>query len=59
MTKDLVCGMMVDEKKAKFKSSYEGKNYFFCSPGCKSAFDKNPKKYAKETAPATCGCESC
>lgn len=46
MVKDLVCGMTVDEKKAKFKSEYKGKTYYFCSPACKTLFDKNPAKYA-------------
>ena len=46
MAKDLVCGMMVDEKKAKFKSDYKGKTYYFCAPTCKTTFDKNPAKFA-------------
>ncbi len=46
MAKDPVCGMMVDEKKAKFKSDYKGKTYYFCAPTCKTTFDKNPAKYA-------------
>jgi YHS domain-containing protein len=47
MAKDPVCGMFVDEKNAAGSSSYAGKTYFFCSPGCKSEFDKNPAKYAQ------------
>jgi len=46
MAKDPVCGMMVDEKTAKFKSEHKGKTYYFCSQMCKTAFDKNPMKYA-------------
>ena len=45
MTKDPVCGMMVDEKKAKFKSDYNGKAYYFCAASCKTTFDKNPSKF--------------
>jgi len=45
MAKDPVCGMDVDEKKAAAKSEYQGKTYYFCSPGCKRAFDKEPQKY--------------
>ena len=45
--KDPVCGMMVDEKRAAGMSTYQGKPYYFCSPGCKSTFDKNPAKFAK------------
>ncbi len=45
--KDPVCGMMVDEKRAAGTSTYQGKAYSFCSPGCKSSFDKNPAKFTK------------
>ena len=44
MTKDPVCGMDVDEKKAAAISEYGGKTYYFCAKGCKAAFDKNPEK---------------
>jgi YHS domain-containing protein len=40
--------MKVDEKTAKFKSEYQEKNYYFCAPGCKKAFDNNPEKYLKK-----------
>ncbi len=46
MAKDPVCGMEVDEAKAAGSSSHEGKTYYFCSEGCKQAFDENPEKYA-------------
>ncbi len=45
MAKDPICGMMVDEKKAKLKSDYMGKTYYFCAPSCKATFDKDPGKY--------------
>ncbi len=45
MAKDPVCGMEVDEKKAAGKSEYQGQTYYFCSPGCKKSFDKEPEKY--------------
>ncbi len=45
MAKDPVCGMEVDEKTAPAKSEHMGKTYYFCSPGCKKAFDENPAKY--------------
>jgi YHS domain-containing protein len=47
MAKDPVCGMNVDEKKAKLKSEHQGKTYYFCAPSCKSTFDKSPAKYVK------------
>jgi Cu+-exporting ATPase len=45
MAKDPVCGMEVDEKTAAGTSVYQGATYYFCSPGCKRAFDKEPEKY--------------
>jgi YHS domain-containing protein len=37
--------MMVDEKKVKLTSTYEGKSFYFCSAMCKSSFDKDPRKF--------------
>jgi len=48
MAKDPICGMNVDEKKAKYKSEHMGKTYYFCSQMCKTTFDKNPMKYSGE-----------
>jgi len=45
MAIDPVCGMEVDPKTAKWSYEYEGKMYYFCAPGCKTSFEKNPKKY--------------
>jgi YHS domain-containing protein len=45
VAKDPVCGMQVSEQGAAGKSEYQGKTYYFCSPACKSTFDKNPEKY--------------
>jgi len=47
MATDPICKMEVDPKTAKWKSVHKGKEYFFCAPGCKTAFDKNPDKYSK------------
>ena len=47
MGKDPVCGMDVDPKTAAGKSEYQGQMYYFCSAGCKKAFDKEPYKYVK------------
>jgi YHS domain-containing protein len=43
--KDPVCGMMVDSETTQFKSEYKGQTYYFCTTGCKTAFDKEPEKY--------------
>jgi len=47
MVKDPVCGMMVDPEKAPAKTEYKGQTYYFCAPGCKVAFEKDPEKYLK------------
>jgi Cu+-exporting ATPase len=48
--KDVVCGMMVDPKTAPAKTEYKGQTYYFCAPGCKAAFEKDPEKYLKAAA---------
>ena len=48
MPKDPVCGMECHES-TKLKSQYQGQTYYFCAPGCKAAFDKDPTKYAGKT----------
>ena len=45
MAKDVVCGMEVNEKTAKYKSNYQGKTYYFCSQFCKESFDVDPAEY--------------
>lgn len=47
MERDPICGMNVDPKRAAGSSEYQGKTYYFCSPGCKATFEKNPAKFAK------------
>ena len=43
--RDPVCGMDVTPESAAGKSEYNGQTYYFCSPGCKRSFDKEPEKY--------------
>lgn len=45
MAKDPVCGMDVNPRGAQHKSEHQGQTFYFCAPGCKKAFDANPKKY--------------
>ncbi len=52
--KDPVCGMDIDPKTAAGKSDYQGQSYYFCSGGCKKAFDQSPQKYIK-AKPSTGG----
>jgi YHS domain-containing protein len=46
MAKDVVCGMEVDEQRAAGKSEYEGRSYYFCSPGCQQRFEADPARYS-------------
>ena len=48
MAIDPVCKMEVDEKTAQFKADYQGKTYYFCAPGCKKAFEKEPEKFLSD-----------
>jgi len=44
---DPVCGMTVVKATAKATYEYKGTTYYFCNPGCKDAFAKEPEKYLK------------
>jgi Cu+-exporting ATPase len=48
MAVDPVCKMKVEPETAAAEAEYKGKTYYFCAPGCKVAFEKNPEKYLKE-----------
>jgi len=57
MAKDPVCGMDVDEQTAAATAEYQGTTYYFCAPGCKKAFEKEPHKYVQDI-PETSGHDS-
>ncbi|MBC8280778.1 MAG: YHS domain-containing protein [Chloroflexi bacterium] len=43
---DPICQMDVDtDNPPGGQSEYNGETYYFCAPGCKVAFDKEPEKY--------------
>ena len=48
MVKDLVCGMQIDESKAKAKTVYKGKTYYFCSYMCMETFVDSPDKFIEK-----------
>lgn len=48
MERDPVCGMTVNPNEAAGQSEYQGKTYYFCSQGCKLAFDQNPERYVHQ-----------
>jgi Cu+-exporting ATPase len=44
--------MTVDPETSKHRSDYQGGTYHFCSAGCRTKFEANPRKYVeKATAP--------
>lgn len=45
---DPVCGMTVEESADALTYEYNGKTYYFCGPGCRRAFEKDPDKYLRE-----------
>ncbi|MGH8949745.1 MAG: XdhC family protein, partial [Acidimicrobiia bacterium] len=45
---DLVCGMTVIADETSRPFEYEGHTYYFCCPGCRTAFEKDPTAYINE-----------
>jgi Cu+-exporting ATPase len=45
MAIDPVCGMEVEPERAAATSEYQGTTYYFCAPGCKAAFDRDPERF--------------
>ena len=45
---DPVCHMEVDTETAEWTSEYKGQTYYFCAPGCKASFEKDPEKYLSD-----------
>ncbi|MFC3125099.1 heavy metal translocating P-type ATPase [Pseudoroseomonas globiformis] len=44
---DPVCGMAVDPAKTPHHAQHGGASFHFCSAGCKSKFEADPRKYLK------------
>jgi sigma-E factor negative regulatory protein RseC len=42
---DPVCNMLVDSAAAAVRLEYVGRTYYFCSPGCRQVFSRDPGKY--------------
>jgi len=45
---DVVYGMEIDEKTAKWKSEFKGKTYYFFGLMCKLEFDEKLEKYLSD-----------
>jgi xanthine dehydrogenase accessory factor len=48
---DLVCGMTVQAVAANRPFEFEGTTYYFCAPGCRKAFEKDPDSFIHQEAP--------
>ena len=53
---DLVCGMTVDAVPANRPFDYEGTTYYFCAPGCRKAFEKDPTSFINQTTQQEAPC---
>ncbi len=49
---DPVCGMRVDPHTAKHRAEHEGRQYYFCSAGCRTKFLADPARYLGTKAEA-------
>ncbi|MEW6045215.1 MAG: YHS domain-containing protein [Bacillota bacterium] len=47
---DPVCGRTTDPSRAPLRAVYRGYAYYFCSPACKDAFDRDPNRHAQAGA---------
>lgn len=42
---DPVCHMEVEVATARWVSEHDGKQFYFCAPGCQKSFEADPAKY--------------
>jgi len=52
---DPICGMSVNIAKAKFKSEFQGNEFYFCCAGCQRKFELDPARYATAASLQTVG----
>ncbi len=53
ITRDPVCGMIVDPHAGKPTASHAGHTYHFCSQGCRTKFVSDPESFVTATDPVT------
>ena len=46
---DVVCNMTVEIATARHHTTYDGREFYFCCPACKRAFEREPEKYLVES----------
>jgi len=49
MAKDPVCGMEVKPEESAGTAEFNNETYYFCAPGCKNAFEKDPEHFLTPT----------
>ncbi len=42
---DPVCGMTVDTASSQYRSTHDGRHYYFCHVGCQTKFNAEPERY--------------
>jgi YHS domain-containing protein len=57
MARDPVCGREINQQNAPERSEYEGQTFYFCSAGCKSDFERDPKDYVLRQSAADTAAE--
>ena len=48
--RDPVCGMPLDGQRAGASTEYEGEVYLFCSEECRKEFERDPRRFARDSA---------
>jgi xanthine dehydrogenase accessory factor len=43
---DPVCGMTVDVESTRYRTTHEGRTYYFCAAGCQRRFEASPAEFA-------------
>lgn len=54
-----VTGKVIQDTLSALSSIYQGQTYYFCCPGCKKRFDKQPDYYLSDTYTAKCSHGHC
>jgi len=48
MATDPVCNMPLDDRHVKESLVYEGREYYFCSVGCRAEFERHAEDYVEK-----------
>ena len=45
---DPICNMTVTVAEARYLSNHNGNTFYFCCPGCKEKFEREPERYSHQ-----------